>query len=116
MVAPKEVLTFYAFNPSVTILSRAKLDEEIKRNPTVRTFEKTGLIMIESAHGFKAFAPSKEDGVGFIKMFIKKEYKGPVEPFITGGLQPVGTTSVPEKRYIFPLESEYKGLLTTANL
>ena len=64
------------------------------------------------------WAITRGDPVGkkFIRSFIKKGYEGPDEPFITGGVQPVGDTVVANKRYIFPLEKEYKDLLTTVSL
>jgi hypothetical protein len=30
----------------------------------------------------------------FIKAFIKKRFEGPDEAFVTGGVEPVGTTTV----------------------
>lgn len=114
LVAPTGVFTFYASISEIEILSPAKLAAKLKAAPDVRTFQGTKLVLIIHPRGFRAFAPAKGEGKAFIKNYIRSGYAGNEAPFVTGGLHPVGKTVVPGKKYVFPLEKEYKGLLATA--
>jgi hypothetical protein len=116
VVAPTGVFTFFGSVSAIDILDEKKLAAKVKASPSARTFSGTKLALIVSPHGFRAFAPSEDDAKSFIKGYIRAGYKGPVRPFVTGGLQPVGKTVVPGKKYVFPLEKEYKSLLTKATL
>jgi hypothetical protein len=116
VVAPKEVMTFYMSVPGVTVAKPDKIEKAVKSNPTARMVAGINVVVIESVHGFQVLALSKEEGKKFIKTLIKTKFDGPDEPFVTGGVEPVGTTKVAGKRYVFPLEKEYKDLLTTVTL
>jgi hypothetical protein len=116
IVAPSSVLTFYSKNDSAKVVPDASIKAEAKRNNNLRKLQGTALVIFQSAHGFKALAPTEADVKAFLKTYIKKGYSGKIEPFVTGGVEPVGTAVLPEKKYIFPLEKEYLTFLVSVTL
>lgn len=111
VVAPKEVRTFYAHIAQAEIISPLKFDELARRTPQGRKFGTIKLLMIMGDKSFRAIAAHDDHIKAFIKAFIRADFPGGVRPFVSGGLEPSGKSVISGKRYVFPLESEYMGLL-----
>jgi len=109
---PKEVRTFYGNLSSITKLSARDFAAKVKAQVDARKFSGINILMILTEHTMQAFAMDPDaDGKAFVKAFIDANFTGGVSPFIIGGLEPTGSTLIPGKKHIFPLESEYNGLL-----
>ena len=111
IVAPKEVRTFYAHIAQAEIVSPSKFDDAVKRSPQGRTFGTIRLLLIMGDKTFRAVAMHNDHIKAFIKAYVSATYAGNVVPFVSGGFEPEGKNKIARKRYVFPLESEYLGML-----
>jgi len=111
IVAPKEVRTFYARISRAEIVSTSKFDDAVKRAPHGRTFGSIKLLLIMGDKTFRAVATHDDHIKAFIKAYVSANYAGGVMPFVSGGVEPEGANRIPNRRYVFPLEKEYLGML-----
>ena len=111
IVAPKEVRTFYAHITRAEIVSPSKFDDAVKRAPHGRTFGAIKLLLIMGDKKFRAVATHDDHIKAFIKAYVSANYAGGVMPFVSGGVEPEGENKIPNRRYVFPLEKEYLGML-----
>jgi hypothetical protein len=111
VVAPKEVRTFYAHIAQAEIVSPSRFDAEARRSPHGRTFGSIKLLLIMGDKTFRAVATHADHVKAFTKAYVSANFSGGVMPFVSGGLEPAGKSVIRGKRYVFPLESEYLGLL-----
>ena len=112
VVAPKEVRTFYGHISAMDIINAKDFAGKVKANPTARKFPGIELLLLIAEKSFKAYATSADQGKAFIKQFVSSGYTGGVTPFVFGGLEPTGSTVIAGKKHVFPLESDYKTLLS----
>jgi hypothetical protein len=92
-------------------VSPSKFDDAVKKAPQGRTFGSIRLLMIMGDKTFRAVATHNDHIKAFIKAYISANYNGGVMPFVSGGFEPEGKNKIPNRRYVFPLESEYLGML-----
>jgi hypothetical protein len=111
IVAPKEVRTFYAHITRAEIMSPSKFDDAVRRAPQGRTFGSIKLLLIMGDKTFRAVATHEDHIKAFIKAYVSATYAGSVMPFVSGGFEPEGKNKIPNRRYVFPLEKEYLGML-----
>jgi hypothetical protein len=112
VVAPKEVRTFYGHIAAIDIVNAKDFAAKVKANATARKFPGIELLLVIAEKSFKAYATNADQGKAFIKQFVSSGYTGGVTPFVFGGLEPTGSTVIAGKKHVFPLESDYKTLLT----
>lgn len=72
-----------------------------------------GLEIGES--NFRVIAIYDRHSRHFIDLNICPNYNGPLRPFIIGGFETTLTTASIDKRFVFPLETEYKTLIASAS-
>jgi hypothetical protein len=113
VVAPKEVRTFYAHIPAVDVLGAREFAAKVRGTANTRKFAGIELLLIIGEKSFRAFATHADHAKAFIKAYISASYTGTVSPFVFGGLEPAGQSVIAGKKHVFPLDAEYKGLLTT---
>jgi hypothetical protein len=110
VVAPKEVRTFFGSISKVSIISDADFARRV-RATTARKFTNIKILLIPGEHVFEAYATADSEVKTFLKTFISASYTGSITPFVMGGLEPSGKAVIAGKKHVFPLESDYLGLL-----
>jgi hypothetical protein len=111
VVAPKEVRTFFGSISRVSMISDAEFARKLKAT-TARKFPNIKILLIPGESVFEAYATSDSEVKTFLKTFILASYTGSIMPFVMGGLEPTGKAVIAGKKHVFPLESDYLGLLT----
>jgi hypothetical protein len=113
VVAPKEIRTFYAHVSGIDVVTAKEFAGKVKTTANARKFGNIELLLIIGEKSFRAFATHADHGKAFVKAYVSSGYTGGVSPFVFGGLEPTGKSLIAGKKHVFPLETDYKGLLTT---
>ncbi|MCC6535947.1 MAG: hypothetical protein IT162_00250 [Bryobacterales bacterium] len=110
LIAPKEVRTFFGSIAKVDILSDKDFEKK-KKTLGARQFPDARFLLMAGEHLFQAFATADDEVRKFITKYVLASYKGSITPFIMGGLEPTGKSVIAGKKHVFPLDSDYLGLL-----
>jgi hypothetical protein len=110
VVGPKQVRTFYGALPKIDIISDPKKFAKLKKLG-FRFFQGISIGLKIGENTLQVVATDESQAKTFIQKFISPGFSGSVEPFVIGGLEPVGKSVLPVKTYVFPLEADYKKLL-----
>lgn len=92
------------------ILSGAKFEQKAKTRGE-RRFPDARFLLMADEHLFQAFATADDEVRKFITKYVLASYQGSIMPFIMGGLEPTGQAIIAGKKHVFPLDSDYLGLL-----
>jgi hypothetical protein len=112
LVGPKEVRTFYGVIGQIEIIPDPIKFTAARKRMGGRSFAGIGIAMQIGQHSFRVVPTDKNQAQTFIQNFISFAFSGSVNPFVIGGLEPAGKAVIAGKAHVFPLESDYRNLLS----